>query len=67
MGVMDRLAERFMSGNSIPVERAHITAAEFAELKALADATPACMALMEAARPLVLSLERIRDAQAATR
>lgn len=32
-----KIAPRFVSGNSVPVERAHITAAEFQELQSLAD------------------------------
>lgn len=33
MSVLDNIAARFVSGNSVPVERAYITAEEFSELR----------------------------------
>lgn len=38
MNTIDRIALRFKSGNNTPVERAHITAEEWAAIKALVGA-----------------------------
>ena len=62
MSVLSDIEARFRSGNSVSVERIHITAAEWAELKPAIDAIPVCLAIMESARPLVLNLERLKTA-----
>ena len=62
MELIERIDLRFRSGNSIPVERAHITADEWSALKRMADAAAVGLAMLEAARPLVLSLEKLKDA-----
>lgn len=62
MNIEKTIDERFLSGNEVPVERAYITAAEWQQIKRIVWAIKPCLAILEAARPLVLSLETLKDA-----